>query len=142
MLSRGRVADGEGVAIRAIHGDNEEAVARGRQTERPVKPGNGFELVVGGPAVEGEDVSAEALVCADDREGGLPAVVRQEEVAGGDGAAPCVAYGAAAEEGFWGEANEDLPDDDLLREAAAATNGSCHCGLLHGSRPGFRPAPL
>jgi hypothetical protein len=30
MLSRGRVADGEGVAIRAIHGDNEEAVARGR----------------------------------------------------------------------------------------------------------------
>jgi hypothetical protein len=93
---------------------------------------------VGGPVVERVDVFIAAgavFIAGDDGEIGLAAVVGQEEVTGGGGASPGAADGAAAKEGFWGEANEDLPDDDLLREAAAERRrSSFSCGLRHGRR--------
>ncbi|BAS88033.1 Os04g0194200 [Oryza sativa Japonica Group] len=77
----------------------------------------------GVPAVKGEDVEEAPTVAAvadDEREGGLMAVVGEEEAAGGGEAAPCAADQAAAEEGFRGKPYQDLPDHELLREAAAA----------------------
>jgi hypothetical protein len=35
-----------------------------------------------------------------------------------------VANSAATEEGFGGQTDEDLPDDDLIREAAMERHGS------------------
>jgi hypothetical protein len=95
------------------------------------------ELVVG-PGVEGEDavvVDAEDphVIAGEKRKAGLMAVVGQEELARGGDAAPGAADGAAAEEGFWGEAHENLPDDDIFREAAAASR-SCRRVLRHGRR--------
>jgi hypothetical protein len=127
MLTSDRVADGEVGDTCATLGEDEEAIAGGLQIEGGVKPGDWLELAAGGPVVEGEEIFiAGASVLGsgdeftrDDGEGGLVGVVSQEEAAGGDGAAPSAADGAAAEERLRGEADEDLPDGDLLREAAA-----------------------
>ena len=59
-------------------------------------------------------------------------MVGEEEAASGGGAAPGAADGAAAEEGFGGQADEDLPDHDLIREAREERRRSC--GLHHGRR--------
>ena len=77
----------------------------------------------GGLLLEGEDVLAVFavalfVVAVEEGEAGLAGVVGEEEVAGGGGAAPGGADGAAAEDGFRGQADEDLPDDDLVRDAA------------------------
>lgn len=88
----------------------------------------------GGLVVEGNDVlgaDGAAFITVEEVEGGLAGVMGQEEVVGGGHVAPGKADGAAAEEVLGGQANEDLPDDDLLREA---TKGCCHCGLRHGHR--------
>ena len=97
----------------------------------------------GGPSlvVEGGDVCEEAaavveIVDVGEREGGLAGVVGEEEVAGGGGAAPGTADGTAAEEVFGGQADEDLPDGDLVREAAEERR---RCGLRHGRWPGVHP---
>lgn len=55
-------------------------------------------------------------------------VVCEEKFSGGGDAAPGAADSPATKEGFGGQANEDLPDEDLLQEA------SCPCGLAHGRR--------
>ena len=142
MLTRYRVADGEAGAIakHARLGDEEEAVAAELQTEGPAKPGDGVELGVGGgggPVVEGEEVTVP--VVGGDGECGLACVVGQEEATGGGGAAPGAADGAAAEEGFGGQADEDLPDEDLIREAGVERRGLfCARGLRHGRRLGER----
>lgn len=53
--------------------------------------------------VEGDDVcSVSAFVGVEEKDGRLSAVVGEEEIAGGGGAAPAVADGAAAEDGFGG----------------------------------------
>jgi hypothetical protein len=44
------------------------------------------------------------------------------------------ADGPAAEEGFVGQAEEDLPDENLIREAGVERRRSCSCGLRHGRR--------
>ena len=63
----------------------------------------------------------------------------EEEVAGGGGAAPDAADGAAAEEGFGGQADEDLPDGDVIGEAREERRRCCcACGLRHGRRLGER----
>ena len=141
MLTSGRVAERKAGPNQAKPGEDEEAVAGGFQTEKLVivKPGDGLELGVGGPVVEGEDVSvplAGLFVSADDGEGGLSAVVRQEEVAGGGGAAPRAADGAAAQEKFGGQADEDLPDDDLIGETGEERRRSWCYGVRHGRRLG------
>jgi hypothetical protein len=118
MLTSDRVADGEVGDTLATLGEDEEAIAGGLQIEGGVKPGDWLELAAGGSVIEGEEVFIDEFT-RDDGEGGLVGVVSQEEAAGGDGAAPRAADGAAAEERLWGEADEDLPDGDLLREAAA-----------------------
>jgi hypothetical protein len=94
--------------------EDEEAITGGLQIEGLVKPGDG--LVVGGqrPVIERVDF---VVAAGDDREGGLVVVVGEEEVAGGGGEAPGVTDGAASEEGFGGQADEDLPYHDLIREA-------------------------
>jgi hypothetical protein len=63
-------------------------------------------------------------------------MVGEEEVAGGGDAAPGATDGAAAEEGFWGEAGEDLPDGELVREAPEERHRSCYCVLRHCHRLG------
>ena len=57
--------------------------------------------------VEGEDVTV--TVAGEDGQGGLASVVGLEESVVGGGAAPVAADGAAAEDGFGVEADEDLP---------------------------------
>ena len=78
-----------------------------------------------GPVVEGEDVKAvdakDKLVSDQNGEGGLEGVVRQEEAASGGDVAPGATDGAVAEEGFGVEADEDLPNDDLVWEADDVT---------------------
>jgi hypothetical protein len=100
--------------------EDEKAVAGGLWRESLVKLGNGLELGVGGPMVQGVGVlvatAAGCSVSADDGEGGLSVVVRQEKIAGGGDTQPGAADGAAANEKFRGKKDEDLPDDDLLRE--------------------------
>jgi hypothetical protein len=112
-------------------GEDEEAVATGLRFHVDVgvagtKSSNGMELVGGGdprPVVQGYDVygrddATVGVGLVEEWESGLAVVVGEEEVAGGGGAAPGVANGAAAEEEFGGQTDEDLPDDDLIREAA------------------------
>ena len=64
-------------------------------------------------------------------------MVRQEEAASGGDATP----GAAAEERFGVEADEDLPDDDDL--VLESDEERCHCccwyGVRHGRRLGAHP---
>jgi hypothetical protein len=71
--------------------------------------------IVGSPVVEGEEVSVVGVLEAGrDGETGLPAMVGQEEFAGGGGVSPGAAHGAATEEGFRGQKDEDLPYGNLL----------------------------
>jgi hypothetical protein len=90
-----------------------------------------LELGAGSPVIEGEDVlvaGASVLGAGDARDDGkraLAGMVGEEEVAGAGDPAPGATDGAAAEEGLWGEADEDLPEGDLLREAAAGRRRSC-----------------
>jgi hypothetical protein len=58
--------------------------------------------------------------------------VGEEEVAGRGGEAPSATDGAAAEDGFGGQAEEDLPYQDLIREAPIEKLRSWSCGLPHG----------
>jgi hypothetical protein len=74
--------------------------------------------VVQGYDVYGRDDATVGVGLVEEWESGLAVVVGEEEVAGGGGAAPRAANGAAAEEGFGGQTDEDLPDDDLIREVA------------------------
>lgn len=71
--------------------------------------------------VDGAEVAPCAVVFGEESEGegGLAAVVRQEDVAGGGEAAPGVADGVAAQEVLGGQARQDLEAEDLLREADA-----------------------
>lgn len=127
-----------------MEGDGEKAVAGGLHTDGCVtKSCDGLELVVSGhpcPVVQVDDVQGRGIVAVavtgvEEGEGGLVGVVGEEEVPGGGGAAPSAADSAAAEEGFWWEADEDLPDEDLLRETTAQVRRP---GLRHGSRPEAR----
>jgi hypothetical protein len=146
MLTSDRVAYGEGGLSQAKFVEDEKTVAGGPRTIGLVKPSNGLELGVGGPVIEGKEfvVAGRGVVILesgdgftpDNGEGRLAAMVGEEEVAGGGGAAPSAADRAATEKGFCREADEDLPDDNLLREAAAGRRRFCHC---HGRRPGFHP---
>lgn len=67
-------------------------------------------------------------------------MMNEEEVTRGGGVAPGMADDAAAEKGLGGQENEDLPDDDLIREDAAGRWRSCSCSLRHvlGGRSGAR----
>jgi hypothetical protein len=81
------------------------------------------------PVVEGDDVCGLdivvfAAVAVEDWEGRLAAMMEEEEVAGGGDAAPDAADGAAAEEGFGVEADEDLAYDDIIWEAMEERRGS------------------
>ena len=111
VLSHGRVIYEEAAAgIGAIFVEDEEAIAGGLQVEDPIKQGKGWSWVPGdhGLVVEDDDIFADFLavfLAGDDGEVGLVAVVGQEEFTGGGDAQP----GAAAEEGCWGEADENLP---------------------------------
>ncbi|KAI5013666.1 hypothetical protein ZWY2020_037686 [Hordeum vulgare] len=82
------------------------------------------------PVVEGGDLQGAAnlvvsvageVAGVDEGAGGLAVVVG----AVGGGCAPGAADGAAAEERFGGQADEDFPDDDLFRDAADYWRGSC-----------------
>jgi hypothetical protein len=145
MLPRGRVVDSaaaikcsgrrarvpDGGRVPDSPGEEEETIAGSRQIEGLVKPGDGVEL--GGPVVEGEDVMG--CIAVENREDGLVGVMGEEEAAGGGGAAPRAADGAGAEEGFGVEADEDLPEDDLIWEAVEERRRCCCRGLLrHGRR--------
>jgi hypothetical protein len=57
MLTSDRVADGQAGASRATLGEDEEAVAGGTETAVVVKPANVLKQGVGGPVIEGEDVT-------------------------------------------------------------------------------------
>lgn len=59
-------------------------------------------------------------------------MVRKEKIAGGGGTVPGAADGAATEEGSGGQADEDIPYDDLLWEATEERRRSCRCGPSHG----------
>lgn len=106
-----------------------------------VKPDDGVEL--GGLVVEEEDVllpvAADVLTVGEDGEGWLAGVVGEEEAAGGGGAAPAAADGAAAEDGLGVQADQDLPEDDGIREFAEERRRSCCC--RHGRRLGLAPLP-
>jgi hypothetical protein len=53
--------------------------------------------------VEADDgCGVSAFAGVEEKDGGLSAVVGEEEIAGGGGAAPVPADGPAAEDGFWG----------------------------------------
>jgi hypothetical protein len=125
-LARGWVTDEVTLDIRreGTNREDEEAIA-GRlhyDGSRVVNPEDGLEpgLRGGGPVVEGAEVAPWAWALAfgeeDEAEGGLVAVVCQEEVAGGGEAAPGAADGPAAQEVLGGQAHEDLQGEDLLRE--------------------------
>jgi hypothetical protein len=121
MLTSDRITDGEACVGRAVVDKDEESVARGQQIVTVVKTDDGLELVVGGSVIEGEEVFAVSSGVSefgedDDGEGWLTIVVGMEEIEGGGGAAPGTANSAAAEEGFRGKTDEDLPDDNLLRD--------------------------
>ena len=124
-LTSGRVTD-RVVKFAAVgHVEDKDAVAGcTHEVSGVLEPRHGMEPRPSGvPAVKGEDVEEAPTVAAvadDEREGGLMAVVGEEEAAGGGEAAPCAADQAAAEEGFGGKPYQDLPDHELLREAAAA----------------------
>ena len=107
------------------------------------KSRDGLQLV-GGGVVEGDDDALGGPSVADaveEGQGGLAVVVGGEEIAGGGRAAPGGADGAAAEEGFGRQADEDLPYHDLIREAVEKERRlrlryCCTCG--HGRRPASR----
>ena len=50
-------------------------------------------------------------------------MVGHEEVTGRGGVAPGVSDGTAAEEGFGGQTDADLPHDDLIREGTVSWFG-------------------
>jgi hypothetical protein len=52
-------------------------------------------------------------------------MVVEEEFEGGRGVVPAPADGAAAKERFGGQAEEDLPDSDLIREAGEERRSYC-----------------
>jgi hypothetical protein len=123
MLTSDRITDGEAGVGLAILDEDYKSVAGGPPIVTVVKTDDGLELVVGGLVIEGEElfvVSSGVFVSEfgedDDGEGWLAIVVGMEEIEGGGGAAPGTANGAAAEEGFRGKTDEDLPDDNLLRD--------------------------
>lgn len=120
MLPRGQITDGVAGASRTMGVEDEEAITGGIQIEGLVKPGDGLEVGGRRPVIERVNfvVAAAVFGAGDDGEGGLVVVVGEEEVAGGGGEAPSATDGAASEEGFGGQADEDLPYHDLIREAA------------------------
>ena len=132
MLTGGRITDGEAGGKGGMLDEEEESVAGGQQIVTVIKLGDGFELAIGGWKIEGEEVFVVTYGAGDNGEGWLAIVVGKEEIGGGCGVAPGTANGAAAEEGCWGQTDEDLPDDNLLREA------SFPCDLGHGRRWGIR----
>jgi hypothetical protein len=69
----------------------------------------------GSSATEDGEV-ADAIVVFDDGERGLAAVVVVDELVGGSAAAPRPADGAAAEYVLWRQPEEDLVDDEPLRQ--------------------------
>jgi hypothetical protein len=102
MLTSDWVADREAGASRVTLADDEETVTGGLQTVGLIKPSDGSELGVGGPVIESKEVVVDGVVGAvgltpDNGEGGLAVMVGEEEVAGGGGAAPGAAHGAAPE---------------------------------------------
>jgi hypothetical protein len=117
MLTRSRVIDG---GAYAVVGEDDEAFTGGLriegifETNERLETGAGSSLVIQGDEVF---VAGAVFVPGYDGEAPLAGVVGLEEGARRGGVAPCAADSAAAEEGFRWEANEDLPDDHLLREA-------------------------
>lgn len=92
------------------------------------KLGNTVELI-DSLVVERKDVlvvdDAAVLGAGENGEGRLVAVVGKEKLAGGGDPEPTAADGAATEEGIWREADEYLPNEDLLRETAERRRPSC-----------------
>jgi hypothetical protein len=103
VLTSGRVADG---VVPISFGEDEEAITRGSWIEPwDVKTGDGLETVGGSvpsTVVEGDDLYAAA---SEQGEVGLTGVMGDKEVAVGGGATPGGADGAAADDGFWGQAD-------------------------------------
>jgi hypothetical protein len=121
MLTSDWITDGEAGVGLAILDEDYKSVAGDQPIVTVVKTDDGLELVVGGSVIEGEEVFVVSSGVSefgedDDGEGWLAIVVGMEEIEGGRGATPGTANGAAAEEGFWGKTDEDLPDDNLLRD--------------------------
>jgi hypothetical protein len=144
MLKCGQVIDIEARATLILLED-EEAVAGHVREQGGFKSGDRLELGVSGPVIESEDVlvaNVPKFRGGDEGEGGLTTVVGEEEGAGRGGLAPGATHRAAAEEGFGGLADEDLPDDYILREAAAGMprfhptkdSGETIAGLHHSRR--------
>ena len=141
-LTSCRVADGE--LRRVVGRKGKVAVAACLEHEAVIKAvgvvcksSDGPELVDGDdpcPVVQGEEVQGRVVVAVEEGDGGLAGVVGEEEAAGGGGAAPRGADGAAAEDAFGRQADEDLPDGDVVREAWEERRSSCSCGLRHGRR--------
>jgi hypothetical protein len=143
-LARGWVTDEVTLDIgrERTNREEEEAIA-GRlhyDGSRVVNPEDGHGLEPGlrgsGPLVEGAEVAPWALAFGeeDEVEGGLVAVVCQEEVAGRGEAAPGTTDGPAAQEVLGGQAHEDLQGEDLLREADAKRIRLCYWEPRHGRR--------
>jgi hypothetical protein len=104
-----------------------------------------LEVGIGGPVIEDGDAfvaSAAVFAAADDRKGGLAAVVGMKEVVGGSGAVPGTADSATAEEVLGRQAHEDLPYHNLIREATEERRryGCTRC-IRHGHRLGSRFRP-
>jgi hypothetical protein len=137
MLKCGRVTDIE-ACVSLILVEDEEAVARHLQEQGGFKSGDRLELGVSGPVIKSKDVlvaNVRIFRGGDEGEGGLTTVVGKEEGAGRGDLAPGAAHRAAAEEVFVGLADEDLPNDYILREAAAETPRSFFPrSLWHGGR--------
>jgi hypothetical protein len=135
MLTRSRVTDGEAYAV---VGEDDETFTGGLRIEEIFEPDERLEgRASGGLVIEGDEVfvAGAEFGIGDDGEAPLAGVVGLEEGARRGGAAPGAADGAATEERFRREADEDLPDDHLLREAAVETRRSCRRG--HSRRRRF-----
>lgn len=78
------------------------------------------ELLVGGSnTVVTEDNEPDSLprdILSDDREQGLVAAVVEHELVGGGGTVPQLADSATAKDVLWGQPDEDLFDDNTLRQ--------------------------
>lgn len=92
-LPRGRVAD---VEAHLTQGE-EEAVEGGPDLEAGMAK-RGDRQEPGGPRIDGAEVVAEEMGAGDDGEGGLVAVVREEEVSSGCEAAPGTVDSMTADE--------------------------------------------
>lgn len=120
-LAGRRVADVEA----AVGDDEEEAVAGGEHVEVEVEVlrggGNAVRAqdgeLLSGAVVHGVDPPLMVVFGGEEREGGLAAVVGEEEFGVGcEAAAPGAAHGAAPADGLGRETRQDLPDDQLLGE--------------------------